>query len=109
VHAGWPDRCQIRVLETLGFAGPQVVTSVECHCPDDRNDRVHGRPRLRIVAERLAWRAISNALRVETVQVVPLLAIAATAAPVLVVANPAAFAPDVSAARPRPSSTVRAE
>jgi hypothetical protein len=64
---------------------------------------------LGIVAGRVTWNAISTSLGVDTVQSLPLQAIAAMAALVLVVANIAAFAPGVSAARTRPSSTLRAE
>jgi len=103
------SRRQIGVLKTLGFTRGQVVSSVGWHATTIAVVAlVVGLP-LGMVAGRLAWRAVSTSLGVATVQSLPLLSVAATAALVLIVANIAAFAPGVSAARMRPSSTLRAE
>ena len=109
----WTADCRIRrqigVLKTLGFTRGQVVSSVAWHATTIAVLALVAGVPLGLVAGRLAWRAISNSLGVETVQSLPLLVIVALAAVVLLVANIAAFAPGVSAARTRPSSTLRAE
>lgn len=100
---------QLAVLRALGFTRDQVGLSVSVHATVLAGVAVAVGVPLGVVAGRVGWRLIAEQLGVVTVEVTPLLSIAAVTAAVLLLANLVATVPAWRARRLGVADTLRTE